>query len=280
MMCAIDSTDIVKQAEQYHATSAVVTAALGRTLSAASMMGAMLKGKEDSLTLRIKGDGPIGSIIAVSDSSGNVRGCVGNPVVELPLNAKGKLDVAGAVGKEGALYVIRDVGLKEPYVGQTNLVSGEIAEDITHYYGVSEQIPTVCGLGVMVNPDLTVLCAGGFLIQLLPGAGEDTISRLEANLEHLPPVTVMLSGGMSPQQICERALEGFSPQVLDTFPVSYRCTCDRDRVEKMLMSLGSQELSSIVAEGKPITVECHFCDKTYTFSVEEVEALRRRGMEK
>lgn len=273
MMCAIDATDIVSRAEQLHHTSAVVTAALGRALAAGSMMGAMLKGKEDSLTLRIKGDGPLGSIVVVSDSGGNVRGSVGSPVVELPLNAKGKLDVAGAVGRQGNLYVIRDVGLREPYVGQTELVSGEIAEDITNYYAVSEQIPTVCGLGVLVNTDLTVLHAGGFLIQLLPGAPEEAIDRLEANVNALPPVTAMLSAGLGPEEICQKALAGFAPQVLDTFPVAYRCTCTRERVEKMLISLGERELQSIIDEGEDINVECHFCDCTYQFTVEQVRRL-------
>ena len=267
MMCAIDATDIVSRAEQLHHTSAVVTAALGRALAAGSMMGAMLKGKEDSLTLRIKGDGPLGSIVVVSDSGGNVRGSVGSPVVELPLNAKGKLDVAGAVGRQGNLYVIRDVGLREPYVGQTELVSGEIAEDITNYYAVSEQIPTVCGLGVLVNTDLTVLHAGGFLIQLLPGAPEESI------VNALPPVTAMLSAGLGPEEICQKALAGFAPQVLDTFPVAYRCTCTRERVEKMLISLGERELQSIIDEGEDINVECHFCDRTYQFTVEQVRRL-------
>lgn len=276
MMCAIDATDIVSQAEQFHHTSAVVTAALGRALAAGSMMGAMLKGKDDSLTLRIKGDGPVGSIVVASDSAGNVRGSVGNPLVELPLNAKGKLDVAGAVGS-GNLYVIRDVGLREPYIGQTELVSGEIAEDITHYYAVSEQIPTVCGLGVLVNTDLTVLHAGGFLIQLLPGAGDETIDRLEANINTLPPVTAMLSAGLTPEQICEKALAGFAPQVLDTFPVSYRCTCTRERVEKMLISLGERELQDIIDDGETTHVECHFCDRTYAFTVEQLRALMQRA---
>ena len=194
---AIDSTDIVARAERIHQTSAVVTAGLGRLLTAASIMGSMLKDKENSITLRVAGDGPVGALIAVTDGEGNVRGYPVNPIVELPLNQYGKLDVGGAVGK-GVLHVIKDLGMKDPYVGQVPLISGEIAEDITSYYAVSEQIPTVCGLGVLVNTDLTVLSAGGYLIQLMPGVGEETISELEENVKKMPPVSQMLHEGLTP----------------------------------------------------------------------------------
>lgn len=273
---AVDSTDIVARAEQIHVTSAVVTAALGRLLTAASLMGSLLKGKDDSLTLRLNGGGPAGALIAVSDSTGNVRGYVENPVVELPLNSYGKLDVAGAVGKEGALFVMRDLGLKEPYIGQTPIVSGEIGEDITHYYAVSEQTPTVCALGVLVNTDLTVLHAGGFLAQLLPGAGEDAVDRLEASINKLPAVTKMLSGGASPEDIARRALDGFAPQVLGDMPVEYRCNCTRARVERALLSVGREELRKM-ADEEPVTeVACHFCPKKYRFSTEDIRALAGR----
>ncbi len=274
MMCAVDSTDIVGKMEQIHKTSAVVSAALGRLLSAASMMGSMLKGEDNSVTLRLAGNGPCGSVIAVSDSWGNVRGYVANPIVELPLNQYGKLDVGGAVGREGTLYVIKDLGLKEPYIGQTPIVSGEVAEDITSYYAVSEQTPTVCGLGVLVNPDLTIRSAGGYLIQLLPGVDDAAIDRLEANINSLDPVSKMLDDGLTPEEICKKALDGFEPEILDTLPVEYRCNCTRERVEKMLLSLGDQELASMAQSGETTEICCHFCDQKYHFTPQEIERLR------
>ena len=219
---AADTTDIAARAEQIHRTSAVTTAALGRLLTAASMMGDMLKGADDSVTLRLNGGGPAGSLIAVSDSKGNPRGYVQNPVVELPLNDKGKLDVRGAVGTDGYLYVMKDVGLKEPYVGQTAIVSGEIAEDITNYFAVSEQTPSVCALGVLVNPDLTVQCAGGFLIQLLPGCPEETISAIETAIDSIPPVTTMLAQGLTVDEIAAKAMGTLKIDKLDEYPIAYR----------------------------------------------------------
>ena len=272
MAAALDSTDIVGRAEQIHKTSAVITAGLGRLLTAASMMGNALKGKEDSITIRVAGDGPAGGLVAVSDAAGNVRGYAVNPVVELPLNGKGKLDVAGAVGK-GNLYVSKDLGLKEPYNGSTPLVSGEIAEDITAYYAMSEQIPTVCALGVLVNPDLTVRAAGGFLIQLLPAADPSTIDRLEANIRDIPPITSMLTDGLTPEQIVRRALAGFETEVLWEQDVAYRCDCSRERVERALRSMGRQELESLIQEQGGAEVTCHFCDKVYRFDREELTAL-------
>ena len=274
VMTAIDSTDVVARAEQIHESSAVVTAALGRLLTAASIMGCGLKGKEQSVTLRLSGGGPAGNVIAVSDAWGKVRGTVSQPVVELPLNPYGKLDVGGAVGRDGTLTVIRDTGMKDPYVGSVPLVSGEVAEDVTAYYAASEQIPTVCALGVLVNPDLTVRAAGGFLVQLLPGALEEEIEQLEGNLKELPSVTQMLEGGMSLEQIIERVLDGFAPNILDEFPVEYRCNCSRQRVEKALLSLGNEELQEMIDEGEPVEVCCHFCERKYNFTQEELKNLK------
>ena len=233
---AVDSTDIINRMERIHQTSAVTSAALGRLLTAASMMGAVLKGKDHSITLRINGDGPAGSVIAVSDSSGNVRGYVSNPIVEIPLNEKGKLDVAGAVGKDGTLTVMKDLGMKEPYIGQIPIVSGEIAEDITNYYATSEQTPTVCALGVLVNPDLSIKAAGGFIIQLLPTAMDDTIDMVEECIKGIPSVTQMLTDGMTPEQICRSVLKLFELDFLDSSNPEYRCNCSKDRVAKALLS--------------------------------------------
>lgn len=272
---ALDATEIVAEIERIHKTSAVVTAALGRLSVAASLMGIMLKGENDSLTLRIGGNGPAGALIAVADSLGNVKSYVQNPVVEIPLNQYGKLDVAGAVGRDGVLSVIKDIGLKEPYSGQIKLVSGEIAEDIAAYYAASEQTPTVCGLGVLVNPDLSVKAAGGYLIQLLPFADEKIIDVLEANVNALPSVTKMIESGMIGEDIAMKALEGLNPDFLDSLNVSYKCDCSRKRVEKALISLGKKELSSLSEEEESSEIRCHFCDKKYYFSREEIKSLIR-----
>lgn len=273
---AIDATDIVSRIEQIHKTSAVVTAALGRLSIAASLIGIGLKGDNDSVTLRMDGGGPSGILIAVADSRGNVKSYVGNSVVEIPLNKFGKLDVAGAVGNNGTLSVVKDLGLKEPYVGQVPIVSGEIAEDIANYFATSEQIPTVCGLGVLVNPDLTVKAAGGYLIQLLPFADESCIDKLEANVKTLKPVTEMLSSGMSAADIAMRVLEGLEPNELDSFNAEYRCDCSKERVEKALISLGREELTKMSEEEESIEVCCHFCEKKYNFSKNEIIALSNR----
>lgn len=274
---AVDSTDIAGRAEQVHRTSAVVTAGLGRLLTAASMMGSMLKGEEDSITLRVKGDGPVGGLIAVSDSRGNVRGYPINPIVELPLNSKGKLDVSGAVGQNGSLDVIKDLGMKEPYIGQIPLVTGEIAEDITSYFANSEQIPTACGLGVLVNPDLTVKAAGGYIIQMLPGATEEEISQVEANLSQMPPVSQMIERGLTPEKICFMALEGFDPEVLDEAEVGYVCNCSKERVERALISIGTKDLEEMIADGEDTEVCCHFCDKKYSFTPDDLKKLLASG---
>ncbi|MDD3193444.1 MAG: Hsp33 family molecular chaperone HslO [Oscillospiraceae bacterium] len=274
---AIDSTDIAAEAERIHKTSATVTAALGRLLTAASLMGVMLKKEENSITLRLQGDGPAGLLIAVTDGLGNVRGDVENPVVEIPLNGAGKLDVAGAVGHSGSLSVVKDLGLKDPYVGQVPIVSGEIAEDITNYYAVSEQTPTVCALGVLVNPDLTVQAAGGFLIQLLPGALEEDIDRLERNIGNMPSVTQMLTAGASPEDMCRRALAEFDPQMLETVHTAYRCTCSKQRVERALLSIGRRDLEEMIAEEEHIEVGCHFCGKKYDFSNADLRKLLEKA---
>ena len=269
---AVDSTDIINRMEQIHQTSAVTSAALGRLLTAASMMGAVLKGKDHSITLRINGDGPAGSVIAVSDSSGNVRGYVANPIVEIPLNDKGKLDVAGAIGKNGSLTVMKDLGMKEPYIGQVPIVSGEIAEDITSYFATSEQTPTVCALGVLVNPDLSIKAAGGFIIQLLPTALDDTIDKVEECIKGIPSVTQMLTDGMTPEQICRSVLKLFELDFLDSSSPEYRCNCSKDRVAKALLTLGKDELKEMA--GDPVTeVSCHFCDKRYRFTPAEILKL-------
>lgn len=270
---AIDALDIVSRIEQIHQPSAVVTAALGRLSIAASLIGIGLKGGRDSVTIRMDGGGPADILIAVADSGGNVKSYVGNPVVEIPLNKFGKLDVAGAVGRNGTLSVVKDLNLKEPYVGQVPIVSGEIAEDIANYFAVSEQVPTVCGLGVLVNPDLSVRAAGGYLIQLLPFADEGCIDKLEANIKTLPPVTQMLDGGMSSEDIAMRVLEGLEPEKLDEFECAYRCDCSKQRVEKALISLGREELTKMAEEEENIEVCCHFCEKKYNFSREDIYGL-------
>ena len=269
----IDSTDIVARAEQIHRTSAAVTAALGRLLTAASLMGGRMKGENECLTLQLRGDGPAGSFLAVSEPSGNVRGYVQNPVVELPLNQHGKLDVAGVVGREGYLHVIRDLGFGEPYIGNTPIVSGEIAEDITHYYATSEQTPTVCALGVLVNTDLTVLSAGGFLLQLLPGAGEDVIESFENNVNAMPSITQILSAGKSPEDIAGMLLRGFEYNILEERAVGYRCDCSRERVERALITLGVQDLEQMAGEQPKTEVDCHFCPKIYRFNPDEIRSL-------
>ncbi len=270
---AIDALDIVSRIENIHKPSAVVTAALGRLSIAASLIGIGLKGEKDSVTIRLNGDGATGALIAVADSRGNVKSYVSNPIVEIPLNKFGKLDVAGAVGRNGTLSVVKDLGLKEPYVGQVPIVSGEIAEDIASYFAVSEQIPTVCGLGVLVNPDLSVKAAGGYLIQLLPFADEKCIDILEANVNKLPPVTKMLDSGMTSEDIAMKVLDGLEPELLDSFGCEYRCDCSKERVERALISLGREELTKMSEEEENIEVCCHFCDKKYNFSKEEIKGL-------
>lgn len=275
---AIDATDMVARAEQIHHTSAVVTAALGRLLTAASLMGIMLKNTEDSVTLKVNGGGPVGQLITVADGRGNARGYAQNPVVEIPLKPNGKLDVSGAVGTEGLLYVLRDTGAPEPYVGCTPLISGELAEDITSYYANSEQIPTVCALGVLVNPDLTVHAAGGLLIQLLPFCPEDIIDRLEKNIAVLRPMTEMLDEGMSIEEILRRALDGLAYDVVDRFEPTYRCACSREKVSGAFCAMSDEELHSLPDENDRVEVTCSFCDAVYTFTREDLEALMAKSV--
>ena len=273
MAMAIDSTDIVAEAERIHQTSAVVTAALGRLLSAGSMMGMMLKGTDDSVTLKMNGSGPSGTITVVSDSQGNVRGYAAHPVVEIPLKQNGKLDVSGAIGSDGMLYVMRDTGGKEPYVGCTPIVSGEVAEDITSYYAMSEQTPTVCALGVLVNPDLTVKAAGGIILQLLPYCPSDVIDQLEKNVAALEPVTVMLEKGMTTEDICRLALNGMPFDVLDTAEPAYRCNCSRERVERAFATMKADELMKLPDEQGMTEATCSFCDKVYRFTRDDLKTI-------
>lgn len=273
VFCGVDSTQIVRRAEKLHTTSATCSAALGRLLTGASLMGAMLKDSRDQITLRVSGGGPAGVVIACTDGTGNVKGCIENPLVELPPRADGHLDVGGAVGKEGILTVIRDNKLqKEPTVGQIPLVSGEIAEDLTSYYAYSEQVPTVCALGVLVDKDLSIVCAGGYLLQLLPGATDDEITRLEQNIAAMPSVTEMLRAGKTPQDMMELAMAGFDPQVLDEREVAYQCDCSAERTKDMVMSLGRKELETMRDEDPHCEVVCHFCHTKYEFELNDLIA--------
>lgn len=273
---AADSTDAVYKMERIHKPSAAVTAGMGRLMTAASLMGVMLKDKDDSVTLRFNGNGPAGCVIAVSDWQGNCRISVENPIVELPLNSKGKLDVSGALGNSGYLYVVKDIGLKEPFIGTTQIVSGEVAEDITNYFAVSEQTPSVCSLGVLINPDLTVNCAGGFLIQLLPGCPENIIDVLEKNISVLPPVTQMLSGKMTVDEMAVKAMGGLDLDKLDETEFTYKCNCSRQKAQAAMLAAGKKELEDMLEDGKPAVVECHFCDKRYEFDLEDIKSLIKK----
>lgn len=272
---ALEATDIVNEIEKIHQTSAVVTAALGRLTIAASMMGYGLKGKDDSVTVKIDGKGPAGTLIAVSDGMGNVKSYVQNPVVEIPLNSIGKLDVRKAVGTDGALTVAKDLGLKEPYCGMVPIVSGEIGEDIANYFVSSEQVPTVCGLGVLVNPDLTVQCAGGFLVQLLPFADEKTISQIEENVSKITSVTDLFRSGKTPEEISLMLLEGLEPNILDEYEPKYKCDCSRERTIKILSSLSKEELENLANEQEKTEVGCHFCGKKYVFTPSELRGIKK-----
>lgn len=274
---AADTTDIVNKAVEIHETSAVTSAALGRLLTAASLMGSVLKGKNDSITVKINGGGPAGTVLAVSDSQGNVRGYIQQSIVEIPLNKKGKLDVSGAVGKDGFVTVIKDLGLKEPYVGRTPIVSGEIAEDITAYLATSEQTPSIVALGVLVNPDLTIKAAGGFIIQLLPTALDDTIDKVEKCIQGLEPVTAMIANGMTPSDICHHVLHEFDIEELDSAEPEYKCYCSREKVERALISTGKAELESM-AQDEKTEVGCQFCGKKYIFSPNDIKALAKRAV--
>lgn len=273
---ACTTRNLVEHARSAHNTSPVVTAALGRLLSAGAMMGSMLKGEKDLLTLQIKGDGPVNGITVTADSSANVKGYANVPDVILPANSIGKLDVSGAIG-QGMLSVIKDMGLKEPYVGQTVLQTGEIAEDLTYYFLTSEQIPSSVGLGVLMERDNTVKQAGGFIIQLMPFAEDSVIDKLEENLSKISSVTAMLDAGNTPEQMLEILLEGLDVEFTDTMPTAFSCNCDKKRVEKALISVGKQELKDMIDDGEEIEVNCHFCNTHYKFSVDELKDLYRKA---
>ena len=270
---AITGRDIVERARNIHKLFPMATAALGRTLMGASLMGDMLKEEKGSLTLQIKGGGPLGTILAVSDHEGNVRGYVQNPQVELMEKSPGKLDVGAAVGLDGTLTVIKDIGLKEPYVGSIGLFSGEIAEDLAMYFVESEQIPTACALGVLVGLDQSVTAAGGYLIQLLPGAGEDMIERIEAGVRAMGSVSHALAGGLDGEGLLRAVLPGFQLEILEKHPVEYRCCCSRDRVSRALISIGRKDLTELIQEQGQAELTCQFCDQVYRFSRQELEQL-------
>jgi molecular chaperone Hsp33 len=270
---AVDTRDIVERARQIHKTLPTATAALGRLLSAASMMGNMQKVEDGSITLQVKGGGPLGTVLAVSDAEGNVRGYVQHPQISLMEKYRGKLDVGGAVGTDGMLTVIRDLRMKEPYVGSVPLVSGEIAEDITEYFVQSEQTLTACALGVLVDTDQSVRAAGGYLIQLLPDAPDEVVDIIEAGIQNAGAVTSVLDKGLTAQGMLELVMEGLDLEILETSPVEYRCYCDRDRVTATLISLGKKELQEIVDENETIHIECQFCDTIYDFKPEEIREI-------
>ena len=269
---AATTRNMVEHARQIHNTSPVATAALGRLMTAGAMMGSMMKGEKDILTLQIKASGPINGITVTADSKANVKGYVGNPDVIIPANDKGKLDVAGAVGI-GILNVIKDIGMKEPYVGQTALQTSEIAEDLTYYFATSEQIPSSVGLGVLMNKDNTVRQAGGFIIQVMPFAEDEVITALENKLSTVSSITSMLDAGMTPENILEEIFEGLSLDIMDKVPTAFSCNCSRERVEKALISVGKSEIQSMIDDNEPIEMNCHFCNTKYVFEVEELKKL-------
>lgn len=272
---AATTRETVETARRAHNTSPVVTAGLGRLLTAGAMMGTMLKSDTDLLTLQIRGDGPVHGLTVTADANGHVKGYADNPAVILPANAKGKLDVGGSVGR-GTLSVIRDLGLKEPYVGQTDLQTGEIGDDLTWYFASSEQVPSSVGLGVLMEGNNTVRASGGFIVQLMPFAQEQTIRQLEQNLSGIDSVTALLDQGMTPEALLDRVLEGLGVEVEDRSSCSFFCNCSRARVEKALISIGKREIDEMIADGEPIEVNCHFCNKNYTFSVEELKTLAKK----
>lgn len=273
---AATTKEAVELARQYHNTSPVATAALGRLLTAGAMMGAMMKGEKDLLTLQIKGNGPLGGITVTADSAANVKGYVNNPEVLIHANEQGKLDVGGAVGA-GILNVIRDMGLKEPYVGQCELQTGEIGDDLTYYFATSEQVPSSVGVGVLMDKGNTVRQAGGFIIQLMPFTSDEVIDRLEAKLSEVESVTTMLDGGMTPEQILEELLGEFGLEINDTIPTQYHCNCSRERIEKALISIGKKDLQEMIDDGEPIEVGCQFCNKKYQVTVDELKGLLKRS---
>lgn len=269
------TTDVVETARKAHNTSPVATAALGRLLTGGAMMGAMMKGDKDILTLQIHAGGPLQGITVTADSKGNVKGYVGNPNVCIPANSKGKLDVAGAVGV-GFMNIIKDMGLKEPYMGQVALQTSEIADDLTYYFATSEQVPSAVGLGVLMNKDNTVRQAGGFIVQLMPFAEESVIAKLEENVQKINAVTTLLEEGHTPESLLEKVLDGFDIEINDRMDTKFYCNCSKERVEKALISIGRKELNELIQEGKEVEMNCHFCNTNYVFSVEELKEILRR----
>lgn len=269
---AATTKDLVEEARAAHNTSPVATAALGRLLTAGAMMGCMMKGDNDVLTLQIKADGPLGGIIVTADSNANVKGYVNNPDVLLPPNSKGKLDVSAAVGA-GFLNVIKDIGLKEPYNGQIVIQSGEIAEDLTYYFATSEQVPSSVGLGVLMEQDNTVKQAGGFIIQLMPFTEEEVVNQLEERLRSITSVTTMLDTGMTPEMLLEYILGDFGVDIMDTIPTKFTCNCSKDRMKKAIISIGKKDIQEMIEEGKDIEINCHFCNSHYLFSIEELKDI-------
>lgn len=268
---AATTTNLVEEAHRIHNTSPTATAALGRTLTISAMMGIMMKNDQDILTLKINGNGPIGLIMAVANNKGEVKGVVNNPEADLPSRSDGKLDVGGVVGDNGTLTVIMDLGLKEPYVGQTSLVSGEIAEDIASYYVISEQTPSVVSLGVLVGKDISCKAAGGFMIQVLPDAKEEDIVKIEKALENLEPVSTMIDKGMKPEDIMNRVLGEFEMEILEKSPLKYYCNCSREKIESVIISLGRGEIEAIIEEDEQAEVVCHFCDTKYQFGKDDLQ---------
>ena len=271
-MAVVTARDTVERARVIHDCSPTATAALGRTLCAASLLGDMMKEEKATLTIRVNGGGPIGSVVAVSDSSGNVRGTVENPLVHLPLRPDGKLNVGGAVGRDGMFTVSRDIGLKEPYIGSTELVSGEIAEDLTAYLIESEQVPSACALGVLVDTDRSVKAAGGFIVQLMPGAEEKLISTLEENIFLMDQLTTILDEDGT-DAVFAQVLKGLEHHLVGEQPIEYRCYCSRERVADAIRSVGRDELESMIADGREISVSCQFCDRTYSFTPSQLQSL-------
>lgn len=271
---AVTSKELVEEAKNRHGTCPIMTAALGRLLSAGVMMGSMMKGEKDLLTLQIQGDGPGGGLTVTADASGHVKGYPHVAVIDLPVNDQGKLNVGGAMGN-GTLRVIKDLGLKEPYIGQAALQTGEIAEDLTYYFAVSEQVPSSVGLGVLMNKDNTVRQAGGFIIQLMPFVEDEVIEKLEKNLKSLEPVTTMLDRGFTPERMLEEVLQGFEVTVNDTMPVSFYCNCSKERVTKALISIGADKMQEMIDDGEPVSINCHFCNTNYTFEIDELKEIVR-----
>ena len=271
-----DTTEIVNVAHNIHMTTPTASATLGRALTAASLLGSLMKNPTDSLTLQIKGDGPAGSVTCVSDYMGNIRGYMENPAVDLPLKSNGKLDVGSAVGK-GLLCVIRDLGGKEPYVGMSELISGEIAEDLTYYFATSEQVPSSVGLGVLMEKDNTVKQAGGFIVQVMPFVEDAVVDKLEANINKIDSVTSMLDQGFTPEKILETVLEGMDVEYTDTLPTQFTCNCSKERVEKALISVGRKDIQEMIDDGKDIEMHCHFCNTSYQFTVEELKEILKKS---